>query len=81
MTTGDYHFVTDAVVTAVGRQLQAQGIGCGDTAAGQAAFPSSPSAAQLAALFALGFANWMRYGSDRSISPPATSCRQPPCSP
>jgi N-acetylmuramoyl-L-alanine amidase len=26
VTTGDYHFVTDAIVTAVGRQLQAQGI-------------------------------------------------------
>jgi hypothetical protein len=64
VTTGDYHFVTDAVVTAVGRQLQAQGIGCGDTATGQSAFPTAPSAAQLAALFALGFANWMRYGSD-----------------
>jgi len=59
-----YGHVTDAVVTAVGRQLQAQGIGCGDTSAGQAAFPAAPSAAQLAALFALGFANWMRYGSD-----------------
>jgi hypothetical protein len=64
VTTGDYRFVTDAVVTAVGRQLQAQGIGCGDTSIGQAAFPAAPSAAQLAALFALGFANWMRYGSD-----------------
>ena len=59
-----YGYVTDAVVTAVGRQLQAQGIGCGDTSSGQAAFPTAPSAAQLAALFALGFANWMRYGSD-----------------
>jgi len=56
--------VTDAVVTAVGKQLQAQGIGCGDTSSGQAAFPAAPSAAQLAALHALGFANWMRYGSD-----------------
>jgi YD repeat-containing protein len=59
-----YGYVTDAVVTAVGRQLQAQGITCGDPAAGQAAFPAAPSAAQLAALFALGFADWMRYGSD-----------------
>jgi len=59
-----YGFVTDAVVTAVGRQLQAQGITCGDAAAGQTAFPTKPSAAQLAALFGLGFANWMRYGSD-----------------
>jgi hypothetical protein len=59
-----YGYVTDAVVTAVGRQLQAQGIGCGDTNIGQSAFPAAPSAAQLAALFSLGFANWMRYGSD-----------------
>ena len=59
-----YGYLIDAVVTAVGQQLQAQGISCGNTAAGQTAFPSAPSAAQLAALFALGFANWMRYGSD-----------------
>ncbi len=59
-----YGYLIDAVVTAIGQQLQAQGITCGNTAAGQTAFPSAPSAAQLAALFALGFANWMRYGSD-----------------
>jgi hypothetical protein len=59
-----YGYVTDAVVTSLGRQLQAQGIACGDTATGQSAFPTAPTAAQLAALFALGFANWMRYGSD-----------------
>ncbi|MDT4935729.1 MAG: hypothetical protein QOK11_3621, partial [Pseudonocardiales bacterium] len=59
-----YGYLVDAVVTAVGHQLQAQGVSCGNAAAGQSAFPAAPSKAQLAALFALGFANWMRYGAD-----------------
>ncbi|SEI13858.1 YD repeat-containing protein, partial [Leifsonia sp. CL154] len=59
-----YGFQIDAVVTALARQLQAQNITCGDASKGQTAFPGVPSAAELAALFALGFGNWMRYGSD-----------------
>lgn len=59
-----YGFEIDAIVTAIGRQLIDQGITCGDASAGQSAFPTVPSAAELANLFALGFANWARYGSD-----------------
>ncbi|SFR53955.1 RHS repeat-associated core domain-containing protein [Microbacterium azadirachtae] len=59
-----YGFEIDAIVTAIGRQLIDQGITCGDASAGQSAFPTVPSAAELAVLFGLGFANWARYGSD-----------------
>ncbi|NYE96239.1 RHS repeat-associated protein [Psychromicrobium silvestre] len=64
VVSGVHSPVVNAVVTAIGRQLQAQGITCGNTGTGQASFPAPPTAAQLAALFSLGFGNWMRYGAD-----------------
>jgi len=59
-----YGLLVDAVVTAVGQQLVAQGFTCGQASAGQTAFPTPPTAAQKAALWALGYTNWQRYGSD-----------------
>jgi YD repeat-containing protein len=59
-----YGYLVDAVVTAIGKQLQAQGFTCGSSGAGQIQFPGAPSQAQLAALFGLGFLNYQRYGAD-----------------